>query len=235
MPHLDIELFRAVNGVAGNWALLDEAVRLLTGNHLLKGIPVMVLWWGLWFWSTADQVRMRAGLLSALFCALVAIFVGRGLNLALPFRYRPMHDPGMDATLPIGATERMLDGWSSMPSDHAVLFFALAAGLFAVHRAVGYVLLAHATFVVGLPRVFMGYHYPSDILVGAFVGCLIVALAWARGSALIRGSRFFELEKTQSHIVYPLLFLLTYEAGTMFEGSRTILSGFFRALQMLTT
>lgn len=233
MQQADVGVLLAINGLAGTWALLDEVVQYVSWQNLLKGIPVMVLWWGLWWWSSPDQVRMRAGLLSTLACAVVAIFVGRGLNLMLPFRPRPLHDPGVDTILPIGATERTLDGWSSMPSDHAVLFFALAAGMFAVHRAIGYGLFAHAMLVVSLPRVFMAYHYPTDIIVGALLGCTITVLIWPRVFAAIQGSRVFAFERSHSHIVYPFLFLLTWQAGTMFAASRSVVSAAWQTVRLV--
>lgn len=63
----------------------------------------------------------------------------------------------------------------SLPSDHATAAFviALAAGAF-LHRGWGAVLLAAAA-AVGLARIWVGVHYPGDIL--AALGIAVAAVA----------------------------------------------------------
>lgn len=64
----------------------------------------------------------------------------------------------------------------SMPSGHALMSFASAAFL---HPRAGKAKLLIWIFavLVSLSRVFVGVHYPSDVLVGAVLGCLI-GLFW---------------------------------------------------------
>jgi undecaprenyl-diphosphatase len=57
----------------------------------------------------------------------------------------------------------------SFPSDHAAAAFAIAFAVLAFSRRVGAVFLALAT-LIGLSRIALGMHYPSDVLVGALVG-----------------------------------------------------------------
>ena len=231
---IDSTVFHAVNGAAGVNETLDFAVRIITRNDLVKGIPVMLVWWGLWFSQGEDRRRLHAGLLSVLIGAIMAIVAGRALAALLPFRLRPLHDPAFDAVSPIGSPVTTLDGWSSMPSDHAVLFFAMATSILFLNRTAGLLLLAHATLVVGLPRVFMGYHYPSDIVVGAAIGCLIAVLLWRPTTTVIERSGLVELQHRAGHLFYPALFLITYQAGTMFNDGRSALAALARvALQLV--
>ena len=57
----------------------------------------------------------------------------------------------------------------SFPSDHASAAFGIAFAVFFFDRVVGSAFLA-AAFVIGVGRVFIGAHYPADILAGFFVG-----------------------------------------------------------------
>src|SRR5437870_10395900 len=57
----------------------------------------------------------------------------------------------------------------SFPSDHASAAFAIAFAVFLFDRLVGSVFLA-AAFVIGAGRVFIGAHYPLDVLAGSLVG-----------------------------------------------------------------
>jgi hypothetical protein len=61
----------------------------------------------------------------------------------------------------------LLSGWSSFPSDHACLFFALATGLCLISPVIGGLALLHASLIVSLPRIYLGLHYPTDVLAGA--------------------------------------------------------------------
>jgi len=60
----------------------------------------------------------------------------------------------------------------SMPSGHSLMSFALAT--FLHPRAGKYKLLVWVfAITVSLSRIFIGVHYPSDVIVGAFIGCLV--------------------------------------------------------------
>lgn len=60
----------------------------------------------------------------------------------------------------------------SFPSSHATVAFALAFTVFWFNRPLGVILLALA-FLVAWGRVFVGVHYPFDVVVGAFLGGIV--------------------------------------------------------------
>jgi undecaprenyl-diphosphatase len=57
----------------------------------------------------------------------------------------------------------------SFPSDHAAAAFAIAFAVLGISRWGGIGFLAAAT-LIGLSRVALGLHYPSDVLAGMLVG-----------------------------------------------------------------
>src|SRR5262249_10157248 len=59
--------------------------------------------------------------------------------------------------------------WSSFPSDYATYLFAIAASLWLISRWWGLFFGLYAT-LVAVARVYLGIHYPSDVLVGALIG-----------------------------------------------------------------
>jgi len=69
---------------------------------------------------------------------------------------------------------------ASFPSDHASASFAIAFAVVLFDRVVGALFLA-AALAIGVGRVFIGEHYPLDVLAGCFVGLgaalLVVKLA----------------------------------------------------------
>jgi undecaprenyl-diphosphatase len=58
---------------------------------------------------------------------------------------------------------------ASFPSDHASAAFSIAFAVFLFDRFVGSLFLT-AACVIGIGRVFIGVHYPSDVLAGCLVG-----------------------------------------------------------------
>ena len=60
----------------------------------------------------------------------------------------------------------------SFPSGHTASSFAAAVSLFIFHRRLGSAALAMATFI-GLSRVYMYVHYPTDVLCAMVLGTLI--------------------------------------------------------------
>ena len=72
--------------------------------------------------------------------------------------------------------------YTSFPSGHATVFFALAVVMTYYHKRAGWLFLA-AALVVSLSRVFAGVHFPGDILAGAVVGTSVAVMvhAWIKG------------------------------------------------------
>ena len=63
----------------------------------------------------------------------------------------------------------------SFPSDHAAAGFAIAFAVLAFSRYAGVGFLAAAT-LIGLSRIALGLHYPSDVLAGIVVGWIAATL-----------------------------------------------------------
>ncbi len=232
MTVIDQSIMAYVNHFAQHSLLFDRAVDVISDNHLLKGGVLVTLMWWLWFRDEKSPSNSREHLIAAFLSSTVAIFVGRALALALPLRLRPINDTHVIFTLPYGSLPAAFDGWSSFPSDHAVLFFALSTGLFLTCRKVGVAAFAYTLLAICLPRLYLGLHYPTDILAGAIIGILIATVVDAHltsGNRLAAATRF-----SQSHpaLFYPLFFLFTFQIADMFESSRSLIGAAFSAFQI---
>ncbi|WP_145105484.1 phosphatase PAP2 family protein [Cereibacter sediminicola] len=220
---LDLELSLLINSAVGTLPTFDQVLHIIERNTLFKGVFSMMLFWGLWFGVQRNAEQTRTRLLATLVVSMFAVFVGRALAVTLPYRPRPIHDPELGFLLHTGLSQETLDGWSSMPSDHAVLYFALATGIFLAHRAVGAVALLHATFIICLPRVYFGLHYSLDIIVGAVIG---VAMALALVPWLARQFQRFDVPAyaaTHGGLFYPAVFFVTWQVAAMFGPVRDLL------------
>lgn len=66
--------------------------------------------------------------------------------------------------------------YTSFPSGHATVFFALATVVYLYHKRLGYFFFVCA-FLIAISRVVTGVHYPIDILVGTVIGISITYLS----------------------------------------------------------
>lgn len=223
MNALDSTILGFINQFSRISQTVDYTIIFLAGNHLLKGgLLASLLWWG-WYRNHENPPYVRQHVISTLLSCLVAIVLAKALTLTLPFRLRPIHEASVDFVLPYGTVSTALEGWSSFPSDHAVLFYALSTGLLFVSRRVGIFALVYTTLFIGLPRIYLGLHYPTDIIGGAVVGILIGWLGNTTVMATKVSRSILAWSNTMPSLFYPAFFLVTYQIADTFKNSRAIL------------
>lgn len=124
----------------------------------------------LWLFDRPGRAyRWKIACLSALLSAGVGLVISQTINHIWD-RPRPAEAHPADTLLLVPASHD-----PSFPSEHAVATFAIAfAVLFAASRLAGALFLGGA-FVVSVSRIFVGLHYPGDVLGGMVVG-LVAAL-----------------------------------------------------------
>jgi undecaprenyl-diphosphatase len=231
MNSLDSSIVSYLNLFARKSWLLDQTVAFISVNYLLKGGVLMVFVWWAWFRTENKGSRDREHLIATTLSCVVALSVGRIMVLALPFRLRPLHEDGLNFLIPYGVATNALGTLSSFPSDHAVLFFALVTGLFFISKALGAFALCYTIVVIVLPRMYLGLHYPSDILAGAAVGA---AISWLGNIWLPeqRGVQYIKsLSWSKPMFFYPVMFLVSYQIADLFENSRSIVGGLFKVFK----
>jgi undecaprenyl-diphosphatase len=223
---LDRTLMTAVNGFAGRWPALDRVALVVAGNHLVKGGIVMAFVWWAWFCrgGRRQAIERRKTVVATLAAAAAALAVSFVVQMLLPFRPRPIHEPALALRVPIGLAADVMANWSSFPSDHATLFFALAAGLFFVSRRLGMAAAAYVTFVIALPRLYVGWHYPSDILGGALIGVTFASLAQHASVRERLGTPILSWARVHPQAFHAALFLLSYQVATLMDDARVLAS-----------
>ncbi len=219
-------LMRALNALAGRSALLDRTVHALTTRDLLEGVVFVALLWFLWFAATDTAIRAR--LLVGTTAAALSGVLSRLLQIGLPTHLRPLHTTTLDFVLPIGVEREALNHFNSFPSDHGAVYFGLAVVIYRLRPGLGLPAFAWAT-MVGLARVYDGYHFPSDVLGAAGLGLLIVSLGenpWCERLA----RRLLVCEERLRPTFYALAFVVTYQIATLFDDVRQLGRGFASVL-----
>jgi undecaprenyl-diphosphatase len=163
---MDISFFYWINSLAGLNPTLDLFMIWVAKYSPAIFIGVLVI---LWF---SKNIKFQRGAFLAGVSAIVALGIGQVIGLIIQ-RQRPYYVIPTHMLI-----ARTLD--TSFPSDHATFAFAIAASLWQVNRRLSIALLLLST-VLGLARVFVGAHYPLDILGGAVLGIGVSAgLSWLK-------------------------------------------------------
>jgi undecaprenyl-diphosphatase len=233
MNIFDTVTIKFVNQFSQHSQIVDKMFSRLAGNELLKGgILAIIIWWA-WFKTDEDHSHNRKHIILTLISCVFAMALARGLALTLPFRLRPLQQGGLNFLPPYGVEVTDLEAWSSFPSDHAVLFFALSVGLLYVSKKIGIFSLFYTVLFISFPRIYLGLHYPTDIIAGAIIGTTIAIIS---NLCPLKSKWLQSIENwsyLKPHLFYPLFFLFTYQIADNFEGSRAIISSGWNLLQLI--
>jgi undecaprenyl-diphosphatase len=187
------------------------------------GIVVLLFWWAWYLPEKKGAERNRENLLRVMLAAPFALALSRFISYVAPFRERPLRNPALHIRIAYGLNQQTLIHWSSFPSDHAVLFFTLVTGLFLVSRWASVVASLYILAFVCFPRVYLGLHYPTDILAGAGLGIGVGCLGCLPriGAAVTRP--ILRWKEASPGVFYAMLFCYTFQLADAYGWARDVL------------
>jgi undecaprenyl-diphosphatase len=177
----------------------------------------------------------RQHLICAIVACLVALVIARGLAIMLSFGARPMTVAALHFQRPYGSDDGGLIDWSSFPSDHAAVFFSLAMSIFFVWRTSGIAALSYVFLFIAMPRLYLGFHYPTDVVEGALIGIVLALIARAKLFCDWVGRFIMPWLQRSPGSFYACLFILTYQIATVFQSARWIARFLFSLFQSHST
>ncbi len=174
------------------------------------------------FWRIEDEHSMerRARLLEIVLACAVAVIA------TVPFRpwvawpspvrsasFQPFYDRGL---------------WGSgsnncFPSHSTLLYLIVALGILRLSRRAGTVLVVLTFFSISLPRIYLGGHYPIDVLASVVLALFSVLLVgwWCRQPRM-RGT--LKWVATRGLVTEAVIFLWLFELAEGFRSGADILS-----------
>lgn len=216
---LDVQILKSLNGLVATNGLWFHVVSAFGNNPLVRGAPGFICLAIVGLANPSIQIKSRIvlGFVATFLALMISVWCQTHVHLHLR--------PDFDASLHI----HDVLGWSgikqnwgarlySMPSDTATAYFAIAAIVYLQDWKLGLLCLVWDVFTVGVCRVALGSHYPSDI-VGAFI--LSFGMVY-----LLTNSKFDQriaadvLQKIdpKGHLYNVFFLLFCAEAYTQFAG-----------------
>lgn len=162
MLALDLFLFNLIHDWSGTYWLLDWlAIFLAKYSGYLMAIAALFLF----------LMMSSAWKKQAYYFAVVALSFLLSYGVISSFFHYFYHRPRPFAVF--GFAPLIPESGYSFPSNHAVFFFSLALVTFFFSKKLGGWFLAGAV-LMGIARVYVGVHYPFDIVGGAVIGIFSV-------------------------------------------------------------
>ena len=170
---IDSDLFLFLNGLHNDW--LDKVMIAVT--QMWVWVPLYLLL----IYLTVKQYGKRCWWIFLAVSVVVLCSDQLSAHVCKPLfqRLRPCYNSDLQDLiyLPKG----MAGGKYGFVSSHAANTFAVAAFMTAALRKnymwIGIVLYLWA-FISSYSRIYLGFHYPADILCGALLGILIGLILW---------------------------------------------------------
>jgi undecaprenyl-diphosphatase len=155
---MNYKLFQDINEAAGHHPLLDGVMVFVTQNALIIYAAILLI---MWFFGK-DKYKN-----TVIFATITGV-IGLLINFVIGHIYfepRPFVSHKVNLL-----TSHASD--ASFPSDHGTGAFSLSLAVLYRHRKLGVGMVLFA-ILTGISRVYVGHHYPFDILGSIVVSAVV--------------------------------------------------------------
>lgn len=149
------KLFRLINDLGKEYTIVNPAVVFIAEYTVIFLAATIIL-----FWFTRinqNRIMIICGSLTFVFAEIFGKIAGK---------IHSNHQPFAELSHVNQLIEKAVD--NSFPSDHTILFFSFCMTFWLFKGAKGAIWILIA-LLVGISRIWVGVHYPADILVGAMI------------------------------------------------------------------
>lgn len=170
---MDMQVLSLFNG--SDNIMLDQMVQILTSGLTWIPLYVMLFFVVIRNNETMGQIALVVG--SAIFCVLLADGLVDGIIKQLAERWRPSNDPTFKYMVQV-VDDIRLKGYSFC-SAHAANTMSLAVFFSLLVRSkLLTITLVTWSLINCWTRLYLGVHYPSDILCGMMIGIIVGILVY---------------------------------------------------------
>lgn len=158
MRDINVELFRLINDLGKEFTALNP-VMIFIAEYVLYAAGLSLIFF--WFYkSPNNRIMVICGLVTVVVAEVVGKLAGMIHSNLQPFA---------ELTNVNQLVEKSVG--NSFPSDHTIIVFSLFITFCLFQRGWGYLWVVLAT-LVGVSRIWVGVHYPGDVLAAILISAL---------------------------------------------------------------
>lgn len=168
--YYDLEIFQAINNLANQSKIVDYI-----GIFFADYLPFVLMAFLFAFLFYSKKKENRAMIIVATIAAFIARF---GVKTIIVFFYaRPRPYVNLDLTHKL-INLNPAENFQSFPSGHTIFFFALSTVIYSFNKKLGIIFFI-CSIIIAIARIFVGVHWPSDILIGLILGVMVgIVINW---------------------------------------------------------
>lgn len=188
---LNINLFRSINDLGKQYTFLNSSM-IFIAEYMVYFLAIVVI--TIWF---IRSKRNRMMVLCATITFIIAEIIGK-IAGKLHSNYQPFAELSNVNKLISKAVD------NSFPSDHTILFFSFCVSFWLFRKGLWFLWVV-LSFIVGISRIWVGVHYPADVIGGAFISIISATIVYYIFPKLKSTQKLLGIyEKCEQLILSPL-------------------------------
>ncbi|ADE68780.1 MULTISPECIES: undecaprenyl-diphosphatase [Priestia] len=160
---MNVDLFRTINDFGKEYTYLNNFFIFMAEYMVFVLAFIALIFW----FTRREENRMM--IISATISFILAEMMGK-----IAGTLHSNNQPFAELSNVNKLIEKAVD--NSFPSDHTILFFAFCMTFFIYQKRWRYIWIMLA-LVVGISRIWVGVHYPADVIVGAIISIFSTFIA----------------------------------------------------------
>jgi undecaprenyl-diphosphatase len=160
---MNVDLFRTINDLGKEYTYLNNFFIFMAEYMVFVLAFIALIFW----FTRREENRMM--IISATISFILAEMIGK-----IAGTLHSNNQPFAELSNVNKLIEKAVD--NSFPSDHTILFFAFCMTFFIYQKRWRYIWIMLA-LVVGISRIWVGVHYPADVIVGAIISIFSTFIA----------------------------------------------------------